>query len=346
LIVLEQLGKTFANSKNKALPTLKWSHGIKEQLIILIVLLVLCAVLSILSPAFLTKGNLLDITRVVSINGIMAAGMTFVILTGGIDLSIGSTFALAGIITAALVQGSYSDSPFVSLFKLPVPLALIVGILVGAVIGYVNGVIITRFKVVAFVITLGTMNFVRGLTYLYSGGYPVNFKPMPKNFGWIGQGYIFGLPVPTVLFIMIMALSWWVIRYTAFGRTVYAIGGNEEAARLSGIKIRKIKILAYSILGALAAFSGIIMTSRVASGSPVAGIGYELDVIAAVVIGGTSLAGGKGSIFGTILGIFIIGVIENGLNLLGVSTYYQYLIKGLVLIMAVGIDGYLRKKKY
>ncbi|PLR86724.1 ribose ABC transporter permease [Bacillus canaveralius] len=345
---LEQLTKALTESGNRrsSLSSIKWSGSNREHLIIFSVLLVLCIGLSMASPAFLTQSNLLDITRVVSINGIMALGMTFVILTGGIDLSVGSTFALAGVITAGLVTGSYSDSTLVGLVTLPVPFALFVGILVGVAIGFVNGLIITRFKVGAFVVTLGMMIFARGLTYLYSGGYPVNFKPMSASFGWIGQGSVLGLPTPTVLFIVIIALCWWIIRYTAFGRSVYAIGGNEEAARLSGINVKRIQIFAYSFLGALAAFSGIIMTSRVASGSPVAGTGYELDVIAAVVIGGTSLVGGKGSIFGTILGVFIIGVIENGLNLMGVSTYYQYIIKGLVLITAVGIDGYLRKKKY
>ncbi|WP_406677996.1 ABC transporter permease [Moorella sp. ACPs] len=317
----------------------------KEQLVILAALAGLCMVLSVLSPNFLTKSNFLDIARVVSINGIMAAGMTLVILTGGIDLSVGSIFALAGVITAALIPGSYSESPFVTTFKLPVPAAILVGLLVGILIGYINGLVITRFRIEPFVVTLGMMSFARGLTYLYSGGYPINFKPMPPGFQWVGQGYVFGLPTPTIIFLLVIALCWWILRYTTFGRTIYAIGGNEEAARLSGMNTRRIKRLTYLFLGALAAFSGIVMASRVAAGSPVAGIGYELDVIAGVVIGGTSLAGGRGSIFGTVLGVFMLGVIENGLNLLGVSTYYQYIIKGMILIMATGIDGYFRKKR-
>lgn len=320
-------------------------NGLREHTSILAAFFVLSLVLTILSPAFLTKGNILDITRVVSINGIMAVGMTFVILTGGIDLSVGSTFALAGAITSAMVYGSYSDYPLAGLIKLPLPLALATGLLVAALIGYVNGLLITRFKVEPFIVTLGMMSFARGLTYLYSGGYPVNFKPMPPEFAWIGKGYVFFLPTPTVFFIIISVLGWFILRYTGFGRTVYAIGGNEETTRLSGINVRRNKSLAYVLLGVLAGFSGIIMSSRVAAASPTAGVGYELDVITGVVLGGTSLTGGRGSIFGTIIGVFIIGIITNGLNLLGVSTYYQYIIKGAVLILSIGLDGYLQKKR-
>lgn len=318
---------------------------IREHISILAALFILSLILTILSPAFLTKGNLLDITRVVSINGIMAVGMTFVILTGGIDLSVGSTFALAGAVACAMVYGSYSDYPLANLIKLPLPLALAAGLLVAALIGGINGLIITRFRVEPFIVTLGMMCFARGLTYLYSGGYPINFKPMPPEFAWIGKGYVGFLPTPTVFFIIIIPVCWFILRYTGFGRSIYAIGGNEEAARLSGIKVKRNKCLTYALLGTLAGFSGIIMSSRVAAASPVAGVGYELDVITGVVLGGTSLTGGKGTIFGTVVGVFIIGIITNGLNLLGVSTYYQYIIKGVVLILSVGADSYFQKKK-
>jgi len=319
--------------------------SLREHSSIVVALFVISLVLSILSPAFFTKGNILDITRVVSINGIMAVGMTFVILTGGIDLSVGSTFALAGAITSAMVYGSHSDYPLANLFKLPLPLALAAGLLAAALIGYINGFLITTFKVEPFIVTLGMMSFARGLTYLYSGGFPINFKPMSAEFAWIGKGFVFFLPTPTIFFIIISPLCWFILRYTEFGRTIYAIGGNEETARLSGINVKRNKCLAYVLLGTLAGFSGIIMSSRVAAASPVAGAGYELDVITGVVLGGSSLKGGRGSIFGTMIGVFIIGIITNGLNLLGVSTYYQYIIKGVVLILSIGLDGYFRDNR-
>jgi ribose/xylose/arabinose/galactoside ABC-type transport system permease subunit len=271
--------------------------------------------------------------------------MTIVILTGGIDLSVGSTFALAAVVTASLIPGSFSDAPFALGLHLPVPLAILVGLAVGTVIGFVNGFIIAKSRVEPFIVTLATMAFVRGLTYLFTGGFPTIFRPMPPEFEWVGQGYVLGLPTPTIFFALVIAIGIWITRRTTFGRSVYAIGGNEEASRLSGIKVQWIKIHAYSLMGALAGLSGIILSSRVAAAQPTAGLTYELDVIAAVVIGGTSLLGGRGSIMSTVLGVFILGVISNGLNIVGVPTYYQYVIKGLLLIFAVGLDAHLRKKQ-
>jgi ribose/xylose/arabinose/galactoside ABC-type transport system permease subunit len=306
-------------------------------------LVILIIGLSVLSPAFLTLSNFLNVARVVSINGIMAAGMTLVILTGGIDLSVGSTFALGAVIATALVPGS--NYPFAIAYKFPVPFALAIGLLVGGLVGYLNGFIVAKSRVEPFIVTLGTMVFVRGLTYLFTGGFPISCRPMPAELVWVGQGYIWGLPTPTVFFAVVVVACLWITRRTTLGRSIYALGGNEEASRLSGIEVGRVKMLAYSLLGCLAAFSGIVLSSRVAAASPTAGVGYELDVIAGVVIGGTSLSGGRGSVFGTVLGVFILGVITNGLDLLGVSTYYQYVVKGLMLIGAVGLDGYLRKGK-
>jgi ribose/xylose/arabinose/galactoside ABC-type transport system permease subunit len=311
-----------------------------EYIVTTSALVVLIIGLSILSPAFLTLSNFLDVARVVSINGIMAAGMTLVILTGGIDLSVGSTFALGAAIATAFVPGSAA-----ALVKLPVPLALAIGVLVGGLIGSLNGFIVAASRIEPFIVTLGTMVFVRGLTYLFTGGFPISCRPMPAELAWVGQGNVLGLPTPTVFFAVVVAVCIWITRRTTFGRCIYAVGGNEEASRLSGIDVARVKLLTYAMLGSLAAFSGIVLSSRVAAASPTAGVGYELDVIAGVVIGGTSLTGGRGSVVGTVLGVFILGVITNGLDLLGVSTYYQYVAKGLMLIGAVGLDGYLRKRK-
>lgn len=315
----------------------------REYIVTSAALVILIISLSILSPAFLTLSNFLNVARVVSINGIMAAGMTLVILTGGIDLSVGSTFALGAAIATALVPGS--DYPFAFALRLPVPLALGIGLLAGGVIGFTNGFIVAKSQIEPFIVTLATMVFVRGLTYLFTGGFPISCRPMPVGLEWVGQGYVWGLPTPTVFFAVVVVVCIWITRRTTFGRSIYALGGNEEATRLSGIDVARVKMLAYALLGCLAAFSGIVLSSRVGAASPTAGVGYELDVIAGVVIGGTSLTGGRGSVVGTVLGVFILGVITNGLDLLGVSTYYQYVAKGLMLIGAVGLDGYLRKRK-
>ena len=318
---------------------------IGDQLVPALFLLVLVIGLSLLSPNFLSISNFLDIARVVSIIGIMAVGMTLVILTRGIDLSVGATFALAASVTASFVPGNFSDAPTSIGINLPAPLAIAAGLLVGAGIGFVNGFIIAKSRVEPFIVTLATMTFVRGLTYLYTGGFPTIFRPIPAAFEWVGQGFVLGLPTPTIFFALVIAAGVWITRRTTFGRSIYAIGGNEAAARLSGIDVRRVKILAYTIMGGLAALSGIILSSRVAAAEPTAGLGYELDVIAGVVIGGTSLLGGRGSVISTVLGVFILGVISNGLNIVGVATYYQLVAKGLLLIVAVGLDAQLRKKQ-
>ena len=316
----------------------------RKYIPIIVSLVTVSIILSLLSPAFLSLSNFRDITRVVSINGIMALGMTAVILIGGIDLSVGSIFALSGAIGTSFITGSYSNYFLANMIKLSAPLAVMIGIIAGAIIGLINGFIINKFRIEAFIMTLGTMSFARGLTYLYSGGFPVIFHEMPKNFAWLGKGYIFGLPTPTGIFLVLALFFYLLFKYTAYGRSLYAIGGNEQAANLSGINIGFHRIVTFTISGALAGLSGIIMASRVASASPIAGLGEEMNVIAAVVIGGASLKGGKGTVFGTILGLLIIGVIQNGLNLLGMASYYQLIFKGLIIILAVAFDGRINKK--
>ncbi|MEV1286623.1 ABC transporter permease [Micromonospora sp. NPDC049679] len=310
-----------------------------------VVLVGLVIVLSLVSPAFLSFSNFLDIARVVAITGIIAAGMTLVIITGGIDLSVGSTVGLVGAVTASLVANSASNSDFVTAFKLPVPLAVLVGLAVGSLIGFVNGLIITKTKIEPFMATLGSMIFVKGLLYLFTGGYPVNFQPMPDDFAFIGQGALFGIPTPVWVFAVIVVALWWISRRTTVGRAIYAIGGNPEAARLSGLKVERTKIMVYTLLGLLAGLAGIILTSRLASATTVNGTGYELIAISGVVIGGTSLVGGRGSVIGSLIGVFTVGVIQNALNLFGASTQIQYVVTGLVLLLAISLDGIARRRR-
>ncbi|MGY0372954.1 ribose ABC transporter permease [Clostridium sp. JNZ J1-5] len=288
-------------------------------------LLVLCIILSILTPRFLTINNLRNVFTQVSVNAVIAAGMTFVILTGGIDLSVGSILAIAGAVAASIVKSTGN-----------VFLAVIVALAIGAIIGLLNGIIIARGKIQAFIATLVSMTVFRGVTYVYTNGTPVS--GLGQKFMVLGNDKILGMPIPVIVTVIIFLLSYYILDQTRYGRYVYSIGGNEDTARLSGINTNKVKTLVYVISGAMAAVSGIIVTSRIGSASPNAGSGFELDAIAAVVLGGTSLAGGEGSIVGTIIGAVIIGVLNNGLNLMNVSPFYQLIVKGLVILLAVMID--------
>lgn len=294
---------------------------------IVIAFLVLCLVLSLISPYFLTPGNITNVLRQASINGILAIGLTFVILTGGIDLSVGSLLALSGILGASVVTGADPGSPAV---------AIGFGIGVGLALGTVNGVLIAHLRVPAFVATLGMLSVARGLTFISNNGMPVpNLSPA---FRQIGQGFVAGVPVPVILFAVTVLLAWVVLRFTTYGRYVYAVGGNERSARTSGINTRRVVLSVYAISGALAGLAGLVLAARTTSALPQAGISYELDAIAAVVIGGTSLTGGVGSPIGTLFGALIIAVISNGLDLMGVSSYYQQVIKGTIIVLAVLLD--------
>ena len=296
----------------------------------LIGLFLLVIVITLLNPSFLSINNLFNVLRQVSISALIAFGMTFVILTGGIDLSVGSTLALTGAVAASLLASGMD--PIIAM-----GIALILGLILGAI----NGVIITKGKVAPFIATLATMTIYRGLTLVYTEGRPISGLGDSMTFQLFGKGYFFGIPVPVVTMILAFAVLYFILHKTTFGRRVYAVGGNEEASRLSGINPDRVKIAVYAITGLLAAMSALILTSRLNSAQPTAGDSYELDAIAAVVLGGTSLTGGKGWIFGTLVGALIIGVLNNGMNLIGVSSFFQQVVKGIVILLAVLID---RKK--
>nr|WP_188372560.1 ribose ABC transporter permease [Vibrio cholerae] len=296
----------------------------------LIALLFLVVVVSFLNPNFFTVDNLLNILRQTSVNAIIAVGMTLVILTAGIDLSVGSVLALCGAFAATLVA-----------MEVPVLVAVSTALLAGAALGAISGIIIAKGKVQAFIATLVTMTLLRGVTMVYTDGRPIStgFTDTADTFAWFGTGYALGIPVPVWLMVVVFAGAWYLLNHTRFGRYVYAVGGNESATRLSGINVDRVKIGVYAICGLLAALAGIIVTSRLSSAQPTAGMGYELDAIAAVVLGGTSLMGGKGRIMGTLIGALIIGFLNNALNLLDVSSYYQMIAKAVVILLAVLVDN-------
>ena len=296
----------------------------------LVALLVLIGVVSFLSPNFFTADNLLNILRQTSVNAIMAVGMTLVILTAGIDLSVGSVLALCGALAATMVA-----------MELPIWLVVPLTLGAGALLGGVSGLIIAKGKVQAFIATLVTMTALRGVTMVYTEGRPIStgFSDGADHFAWLGTGYLFGLPVPIWLMAIVFLLAWDLLNHTRLGRYIYALGGNESATRLSGINVARVKLAVYGLCGMLSALAGLIVTSRLSSAQPTAGMGYELDAIAAVVLGGTSLMGGKGRIMGTLIGALIIGFLNNALNLLDVSSYYQMIAKASVILLAVMIDN-------
>ncbi len=284
-------------------------------------------ILSLMNEYFLTYSNILNVLRQVSINGVLAVGMTFVILTGGIDLSVGSILAFAGMVAASLVP---SAAPHMTIA------AMLCAVAVGAVFGLVNGGLIALFALPPFVVTLGMLSVARGATLIYSDGRPI--ASLAENFKSLGQGTTLGLPTPVIAFALVAVVCWALLRFTVFGRYVYAVGGNARSARTSGVSVRRVTVMVYVIMGALAGLTGAMLTARTSAAVPQAGLGYELDAIAAVVIGGTSLTGGVGRIGYTVIGVLIIGMVNNGLDLMGVSSYYQQVIKGVIIVLAVLID--------
>jgi ribose transport system permease protein len=302
----------------------------------LLALLILCIVLSFMTDKFFTADNGLNVLRQVAVNVCIATGMTLVVLTAGIDLSVGSVLALCGALTAGLFKNGLSfpaNDLFVGFTILG---AIVGGLLLGSLLGWFNGFTITRFNVPPFVATLAMLTIARGFTMLYTKGHPIS--NLGTDFAFIGAGIVFGIPVPVWIAAIVVLIAVFITQKTKLGRYIYAIGGNEQAAKLSGINIKKVKLTVYAIAGALAALGGVIVTARLDSAQPNAGISYELDAIAAVVIGGTSLSGGKGSVWGTVMGAIIIGVLNNGLVLLNVSPFWQQVVKGSVILLAVVID--------
>lgn len=296
-----------------------------------LIFVVLCVVLAFSSPYFLTTRNLMDILRQTSINGILAVGMTYVILTKGIDLSVGSIVAFAGICSGLIAAQGHGMFVVLS-----------AGLLAGAALGAVNGIVVARMNVPPFVATLGMLSVARGLTYIVSDGSPV--ADLPDAYLALGAGSLGPITMPILIFAAVAVLFWVVLKYTTYGRYIYAVGGNEKSARTSGIGVRKVIFSVYVVSGLLAGLAGMVLSARTTSALPQAGLSYELDAIAAVVIGGTSLSGGTGSVMGTLFGALLIGVINNGLNLLGVSSYYQQVAKGLIIVLAVLLDVSRKKQ--
>lgn len=307
----------------------------------LIALFVLCLALSILSDKFLTVANFWNVLRQISVNVCISTGMTLVVLTAGIDLSVGSVLALSGAITAGLLRNGIPIENANLFIGFTILGAILAGILTGSLLGWFNGWAITRFNLPPFVATLAMLTIARGLTMLWTEGFPIT--GLGESFTYLGTGWLLGIPVPVWVSVLIVALAVVLTNKTRIGRYIYAIGGSESAARLSGVNITRVKLLVYTLSGALAAVGGVLVTSRLDSAQPNAGTSYELDSIAAVVIGGTSLSGGRGSILGTVQGAIIIGVLNNGLVLLNVSPFWQQVVKGIVILLAVIIDKNTRK---
>jgi len=287
-------------------------------------------IMVIYSDNFLTTNNLSNIARQVSINAILAVGMTCAIFLGGIDLSVGSVMALSGTATAGMMVAG-----------VPPIIAIPVGLLIGTIFGAANGFLIAYAKMPAFIVTLASLGIARGIGLIYTGGYPIS--GLPASFSFWGRGNILGLQTPVLIMFVIYAIAYVILNHTPFGRHVYSIGGNEEASRLSGIRVPIIIMAVYTISGITASIAGMILTSRLMSGQPNAGVGFELDAIAAVVIGGASMSGGKGAIVGTLIGAMLLGVLNNGLNLAGISPYVQNVIKGIIILVAIYIGSSKRK---
>jgi ribose/xylose/arabinose/galactoside ABC-type transport system permease subunit len=314
-----------------------------------IFLVILMIVFAIIEPNFLRVNNLLQVARQVSITGLIAIGMTFVILTGGIDLSVGSLLALAGMTAAVVAKGGTANTLSLGATESTgygVLAAILAAIAVGVIGGFIQGTLITRLGVPAFVVTLGGLSAFRGATLLLSGGGPI--AGFDDTYKWWGQARLpepEGIPVPVIIFLGFALLAHIVLRYTRYGRQIYAVGGNPEAARLSGLNVKLILLSVYVIVGFFAGLGGFVLSSRLGASEAVAGTGYELTVIASVVIGGTSLFGGEGSVLGTLIGSILIGVLTNGLVLMNVSPYVQQIIIGLITVLAVGFDRFVKSRR-
>lgn len=306
-------------------------------------------VFTILSPNFLTVNNLIIMSKHVAQTAILAVGMTFVVLTGGIDLSVGAICGLSGMIAGGLIYEGLVLNLFGIIIYFSIPIIILISLALGMLVGWLNGILVTRFKVAAFIATLGTMYICRGAAMLRSNGKTFPNLVGKKEFGntsfpFLGSGTIIGIPISVWIMIVLVIIAVYVSTKTPFGRYVYAVGGNENAARLSGIKVNKVKTVVYVISGACAAMVGLIISSELVASHPATGESFEMNAIAASVLGGTSLAGGKGSVFGAIIGAFVIGFLNDGMVMVGVSSFWQTVIKGVVIILAVIFEQMQSKK--
>lgn len=301
-------------------------YGLIAALIILVI------VFSFASEYFFTSDNLLNVARQVAVTAIVAVGMTFVIISGGIDLSVGSNLAFSGVVAAATFAQFGSG-----------PLALLAGIVTGGLIGLLNGFISAKGRITGFIVTLAMLGVVRGLAFIITGGNPITASA--DGFTFFGVGTLFTVPVPILFTVLVIIVGWFVLNKTSFGKYVYAVGGNERASRWTGLKVDGIQVSVYVIAGLLAGLAGVILAGRLGSGQPFAGDGFELDVIAAVILGGSSLSGGRGRILGTVVGVLIIGVLNSGLTLLNVSTYWQMVVQGVIILAAVLLDRWTRRSE-
>ena len=299
---------------------------------IIIGLLIMCIIITVANPVFATQANLLNIMRQITTNLYLALAMTLIIILAGIDLSVGSNIALSGVVTAASI----------AILGMPLPVAVLMGLLMGVLIGAINGYFAATTAIPPFIITLAMMNVARGFAFIITEGAPVRI--MDEAFNFIGSGFIGDIPIPVIYLLIFIIIYYFIMNKTRLGRHIYAVGGNPEAARFSGINVKRVKLFAYTASGFMGGFAGVVLASRMFSGQPLAGTGAELDAIAAVVLGGTSMSGGIGRIGGTVIGALIIGVLNNGLNLMGVSTFWQDVVKGIVILAAVYADVAKRKR--
>lgn len=298
----------------------------------LIILLILCAVIGYLMPSFLTSKNLLNVMRQVSITGVVAVGMTFVIITGGIDISVGSTVALSSVVAAWSLQQGYG-----------IPVAIVLALLSGTLVGLMNGTLVAYGRVLPFVATLGTMYVIRGMALIVTNGEAI--WDLPKPFLTIGTGYLLGIPIPVIITMVVYLMGHFLLNNFIFGRYILGVGGDEESARLCGVGVKRVKLYTYGLCGLLTGLAGVVLAGRLGSGQPSVGVGYELTAIAAAVIGGNSLTGGRGTVLGTLIGALILGVVSNALNLWGVASFWQTVISGCIVLIAVLSDTLRKRRK-
>ncbi len=304
---------------------------------IFLIFIVMIVVASLLSPAFVSTTNLINIVRQMSVVGLIALGVTGIIVSAGIDLSSGSVVGLTAVVAASLAQSPDNSSAFYPGLHLPLLVPVVAACLVGALVGLINGFLVAKTRIPPFIATLGTYTAIRGAANLYTSGRPIS--DLTDDYDFIGQGDVFGVPVPIIILVVMAIVTHILYAHTKFGKYIYAIGGNEQAARVSGINAARYKMLIYVYASFLAGLAGVVVSSRIGSGQPGLGVGYELDAIAATVIGGTSLsAGGIGTVAGTIVGALIIGVLNNTLDLMNVSAFWQQIVKGCIIVGAVILD--------